>query len=919
MLVKVVLPMFIVLGVCASGGWAVSEKPTITLISGTHWKPAPPAKVIYGTDDRIDVYQETDSDRLTWAASSCALINSSRVTNNGDGTYTILPAEFQQYGLPACPEEPFGDQPTAAFCSGGMVGTDLVVTAGHCYDEGDLSSVYFIFGYVMENATTPVLTFPSDCVYQGVEVVGHQLTGTLDYSVIRVDRPITAPGAHPFTIRRESVIAVGEHVGVIGHPSGLPMKIAFGNDTVVRANDNEGFFVANLDTYHGNSGSPVINPVTGILEGVLVRGDIDYVSHGDCFVSNVVPNDGGRGEDVSKSTSFMDFVPVLITSTGTIKLNRAYFSCSDTLEVELRDADVQGAGQASVQGSTSSGDSESIVLTEGIPAGIFRGTIGLQAGPVTLGNGQLEGVENDTVLVSYADADDGTGQPATATAMAVVDCTAPIIQSIAIESVGSSQATVAFTTNEPTTAILHAGLGCGIYSLHAEGLLSTDHLLHLNGLQNTTPYFFIVDATDEAGNPATDDNGGLCYSFTTVRQTPYFTELFDETGNPFDLANRSLTFIPINHTDGYSACIETAQAFPSDPSGGNAVVLDDDSFATVSLSGMEVKLYGVSYDQFFIGSNGYITFLFGDQTYTSILINHFAIQRISALFHDFSPNIRGQVSWKQFDDRIAVTYDSIPEYNGSGVYPPENSNSFQIELFANGLIRITYLGMYAKEGIAGLSAGNDTPTDFTADTLNLKPSCAELDTDCDGLPDYDEFVVYGSDPVQTDTDGDTLPDGWEALRGLNPASSEGDDGAGADPDMDGLTNAQEFAEGTLPLCTDSDRDGVSDGQEITDGTDPTGADQPHTADTDGDWVISLSEMLRIIQLYNSNGFHCSPGTEDGYAVDTGSTGCLPHNSDYIEQDWHISLSELLRIIQFFTIRAYHRDLLGEDTFAPGKQ
>lgn len=917
MFFKVVLPVFIALGMCATAGWSDGEKPTVTSISDTPWSPAPPAKVVYGTDDRIDVYQETDPDRLTWAASSCALINSSRVTNNGDGTYTILPAEFLQYGVPACPEEPFGDQPAAAFCSGGMVGTDLIVTAGHCYDDTDLPYVYFVFGYVMEDATTPVLTFPSDGVYQGVEVAGHQLAGSLDYSIIRVDRPITAPGARPFAIRRESAISVGDHVGVIGHPSGLPMKIAFGNNTVVRANDNEGFFVANLDTYHGNSGSPVINPETGLLEGILVRGEIDYLSHGNCFVSNTVPDDGGRGEDVSKSTSFMEFVPILLTSKGTLSLNRGYYGCEDTLDVEVKDADLKNVGQVSIYASTSSGDSETILLAEGIPVGIFHGIITLQAGPVILGNGQLEGAENDTVLVSYSDADDGTGQPAMATGMAVVDCTAPIIQNVSIETVGSSQATVSFTTNEPATAVLHAGLDCGTYSLHAEGLLATAHLLYLNGLQYTTPYFFIVDAADEAGNPATVDNGGLCYSFTTLRQTPYFTELFDGIENLFDLANRSLTFIPLNNTDGYSVCMETAQTFPSDPSGGNAVVLADDSFAPVTLEGMEVKLYGVSYDQFFIGSNGYITFHFGDQTYTSSLINHFAIQRISALFHDFSPNKRGQVSWKQYADRIAVTYDSIPEYDGTGAYPAANSNSFQIELFLNGLIRITYLGMYAKGGIAGLSAGNDTPVDFAADDLNLKPSCSDLDSDGDALPDYDEVAVYGSDPLLTDTDGDSLPDGWEALRGLNPASSEGNNGADGDPDTDGLTNAQEFAEGTLPLQMDSDRDGVPDGQEIINGTDPTGADQPHTADINGNWTISLSEMLRVIQLYNSNGFHCSPGTEDGYAVEAGATGCLPHNSDYIEQDWHISLSELLRLIQFFNAHAYHRDLLSEDTFAPG--
>ncbi len=43
---------------------------------------------------------------------------------------------------------------------------------------------------------------------------------------------------------------------------------------------------------------------------------------------------------------------------------------------------------------------------------------------------------------------------------------------------------------------------------------------------------------------------------------------------------------------------------------------------------------------------------------------------------------------------------------------------------------------------------------------------------------------------------------------------------GADPDMDGLTNAQELALGTDPARADTDGDGASDGQEVAAGTDP---------------------------------------------------------------------------------------------------
>jgi hypothetical protein len=50
----------------------------------------------------------------------------------------------------------------------------------------------------------------------------------------------------------------------------------------------------------------------------------------------------------------------------------------------------------------------------------------------------------------------------------------------------------------------------------------------------------------------------------------------------------------------------------------------------------------------------------------------------------------------------------------------------------------------------------------------------------------------------TDTDGDGLPDDWEAQYTLNPNDSTGANGANGDPDADQFTNIQEFLAGTNP-------------------------------------------------------------------------------------------------------------------------
>jgi len=94
---------------------------------------------------------------------------------------------------------------------------------------------------------------------------------------------------------------------------------------------------------------------------------------------------------------------------------------------------------------------------------------------------------------------------------------------------------------------------------------------------------------------------------------------------------------------------------------------------------------------------------------------------------------------------------------------------------------------------------------------------------------------------------------------------------------------------------------------------------PHKADQDGDWSISLPELLRIIQLYNIGSYHCDSGSGDGYSPGPGDTACDPHDGDYSPVDWKISFTELLRVIQFYNspYAVYHVLEGTEDGFAPG--
>jgi hypothetical protein len=105
---------------------------------------------------------------------------------------------------------------------------------------------------------------------------------------------------------------------------------------------------------------------------------------------------------------------------------------------------------------------------------------------------------------------------------------------------------------------------------------------------------------------------------------------------------------------------------------------------------------------------------------------------------------------------------------------------------------------------------------------------------------------------------------------------------------------------------------------------PVEEDEFHSADWHGgpDNRIDLTELLRVIQFYNSGGYHCAeaadPASDEGYLPGpAGDTSCTPHDSDYNPQDWRIDLSELLRIIQFYNSGGYHACEDGEDGFCPG--
>lgn len=267
----------------------------------------PNRKVIYGKDNRVDFNQIPSLFWFDLAQSTVALVRNQNIEKKGKKI--LLKAKSYGHNNHLCEDEPFYDQPQVSFCSGFLVGSNTIITAGHCMRSVEnCENTRFVFGYSYNEENSNPLEVPKDNVYgcsKIVESVTNALTG-IDFAIIKTDRPVKK--FNPLYLRTQDQVNNDEPVTVIGYPSGLPGKYADGG--VVRSTEEEGYFVTSLDTYGGNSGSAVFNSDTGLVEGILVRGDTDYVyDHGEkCRRSNVCGDEDCRGEDVVRISVIFDYL-----------------------------------------------------------------------------------------------------------------------------------------------------------------------------------------------------------------------------------------------------------------------------------------------------------------------------------------------------------------------------------------------------------------------------------------------------------------------------------------------------------------------------------------------------------------------------------------------------------------------------------
>lgn len=236
--------------------------------------------VIYGKDNRQDIYQVSSSLHKKLAMSTAGMVQLGAFQKaSKPGVFDLQGVQTLERAQNICASESFSQQPAAATCSGFLVGPDTLITAGHCYKSmGSPEQVCKAFAWVFDlhmtsSSSNPTKNIPISNVYLCKEVIAAELGPTTDFAVIKLDRPVV--GREPLKYRTSGKISNSANLVVIGHPTGLPTKVSAGGK--VTKNDDATRFSTTLDTFHGNSGSAVFDASTGIVEGILIQGKTDYV------------------------------------------------------------------------------------------------------------------------------------------------------------------------------------------------------------------------------------------------------------------------------------------------------------------------------------------------------------------------------------------------------------------------------------------------------------------------------------------------------------------------------------------------------------------------------------------------------------------------------------------------------------------
>lgn len=253
-------------------------------------------KTVWDEDNRRGWKQLTDAERQVARKTVAFFLGDDWKLK--DEKWRTGPIDALQAAYKLCEDELFIDEPSGSYCSGVLVGEQWVATARHCVKGLETAKIRVVTEYrdIQNTSGKPMpLAFPKAAVYT-VSETRMSVDGE-DWALVKLDRAV--PGEAPIEVDLTQVTSGrGLTLTAVGHPLGLPVKYADGAVVlpVGSAFESALLYRATLDTYGGNSGSPIVDTRTKRLVGILSAGDKDFEyravdrcyesktcrEHGDC-------------------------------------------------------------------------------------------------------------------------------------------------------------------------------------------------------------------------------------------------------------------------------------------------------------------------------------------------------------------------------------------------------------------------------------------------------------------------------------------------------------------------------------------------------------------------------------------------------------------------------------------------------------